>query len=227
MEETTEQVTPMQEKIEKLKSMLTDGDKTGYNDSDNQWKRDEKLQHKLRYLQFYEAYSVGKSAKSWQCTHCKEVEVTCTVVTYPGCSMQGKCKHKVSHKKEIPEKVSEWVCEDNAAHEKEWTEEQKSKVDVRNEIKRQFSAMLTKEKGYKPNKRTGTNATKFTKDDDIQVVTKLSRRSKPMKEEKALESTESIKESTGVQDNFHSEECKTCVKMGDLMGNILPHPINI
>ena len=66
MEDTLELATPMQEKIEKLKTKITEGDKTGYNDSDNQWKRDEKLQQKLRYLQFYEAYSVGISPKSWK-----------------------------------------------------------------------------------------------------------------------------------------------------------------
>ena len=54
MQETPEQTTPMQDKIEKLKSLITEGDKSGHNTSDNQYNRDEKLQQKLRYLQFFD-----------------------------------------------------------------------------------------------------------------------------------------------------------------------------
>ena len=26
--------------------------------------------------------------------------------------------------------------------------------------------------------------------------------------------------------NFHNDQCKTCVRMRDIMGSIMPHPIN-
>ena len=77
----------MQQKIEKLKTMIAEGDKTGYNDSDNQWKRDEKLQQKLRYLKFFEAYSVGKSPKYWKCDSCREVEETRAAVAASRCGV--------------------------------------------------------------------------------------------------------------------------------------------
>lgn len=191
MEDTLELATPMQEKIEKLKTMITEGDKTGYNDSDNQWKRDEKLQQKLRYLQFYEAFSVGKSPKSWKCGNCREVEVTRTVVTYPGCSMQGKCKHQISHKKETKEKVPEWLCADEKAHEQEWVNEEKSTVAVRNQIKRQFSAMIAKEKEVKSNKKSKNKDNRNTLAEEIKVVPIPSHNEEPMKKEKQIESTQS------------------------------------
>ena len=65
-----------------------------------------------------------------------------------------KCKHKISHKKETKEKVPEWLCADEKAHEQEWVNEEKSTVAVRNQIKRQFSAMIAKEKEVKTNKKS-------------------------------------------------------------------------
>jgi hypothetical protein len=227
MEDTLELATPMQEKIEKLKTMILEGDKTGYNDSDNQWKRDEKLQQKLRYLQFYEAYSVGKSPKSWKCGNCREVEVSRSVITYPGCSMQGKCKHTISHKKEKKENVSEWLCEDEKAHEEEWVNEEKSTVAMRNQIKRQYSAMIAKEKEVKTNKKSKNKYNRKTLAEEIKVVQIPSQQEKPMEKEKHIESTQSSQGKVCVQENFHSDECKTCVKMKKLMGHILPHPVNI
>ena len=45
------------DQIEKLRATIDE--KSGsYNPSDNQWKRTEKLQHKLRYLEFFKSYEI-------------------------------------------------------------------------------------------------------------------------------------------------------------------------
>ena len=45
------------DQIEKLRAVIDE--KSGsYNPSDNQWKRTEKLQHKLRYLEFFKSYEI-------------------------------------------------------------------------------------------------------------------------------------------------------------------------
>ena len=28
-------------------------------------------------------------------------------------------------------------------------------------------------------------------------------------------------------ENFHNDQCKTCVRMRNIMGSIMPHPINV
>jgi len=219
---------PLQEKIEKLKTMLSEGDTTGHNNSDNQGRREEKLLQKLRYLQFYAAYNVGESPADWRCTHCREVSVMTTSVTYPGCSMQGKCKHRVSHKKEIRQRVSKWVCDNSSEHKNEWEQGQKSQIEVRNTIKRDFSAMVAKEKELKVNRRLNAKENKVPQDDDVKVLTKPTRCAK--KEETPI--VHNVLDNNSVdgpkpQENLHSGNCKTCIKMQNLMGKIIPHPINV
>jgi len=229
-EVTVPTLSPLQEKISKLKSLLSEEDLPGHNNSDNQWRREAKLKQKLRYLQFYEDYSVGTpSTADWHCSHCKSVLVDIPAVTYPGCSMKGQCEHRVSHKKEITRKVSEIVCEDREEHQREWEQWQKSQVEVRNTIRRDFSAMIAKEKQKKTNKRTNTKENIITQDDDVKIQTKPTHRvsvKQPAKDKQDLSKEKIANESDGKQ-NFHSDQCKTCIKMKNLMGSILPHPINI
>jgi len=227
-EVTVANPSPLQEKISKLKSLLSEENLPGHNKSDNQWRREEKLQQKLRYLQFYEDYSVGTtSTAGWHCSHCKPVLVDKHVVTYPGCGMQGKCTHRVSHKKEIIRKVSQIVCEDTEEHQREWEQWQKSQVEVRNIIKREFSAMIAKEKHMKTDKRRRNKENKHSQKEDVQVLTKAAQSVKAPKQDKQDHPIENTAIGSEGKPNFHSDQCKTCSKMESLMGSILPHPINI
>merc|ERR1719320_2312091 len=220
--------SPLQEKISKLKSLLSEENFPGHNKSDNQWRREAKLQQKLRYLQFYEDYSVGTtSTAGWHCSHCKPVLVDKNVVTYPGCGMQGKCTHRVSHKKEIIRKVSQIVCEDTEEHQREWEQWQKSQVEARNIIKREFSAMIAKEKHMKTDKRRSNKENKLSRNDDLKVLIKAPQSYRNTKQDKQDHPIENAAIGSEGKPNFHSDQCKTCSKMESLMGSILPHPINI
>jgi len=56
-EESAKQAQTIDDQIEKLRAIIDDNSGS-YNPSDNQWKRTEKLQHKLRYLEFFKSYEV-------------------------------------------------------------------------------------------------------------------------------------------------------------------------
>ena len=57
MSEVTVKAQTIDDQIEKLRNLI--GENHGScNPSDNQFKRTEKLQHKLRYLEFFQSYSV-------------------------------------------------------------------------------------------------------------------------------------------------------------------------
>ena len=89
--------------------------------------------------------------------------------------------------------------------------------------------MIAKEKLQKTNKRTNTRENKITQDDDVKIQPKPTHRvsvKAPAKEKQDLPNEKIAIESDGKQ-NFHSDQCKTCIKMKNLMGSILPHPINI
>merc|ERR1719320_1471190 len=225
---TVANTSPLQENISKLKSLLSEENLPGHNKSDNQWRREAKMQQKLRYLQFYEDFSVGTtSTAGWHCSHCKPVLVDKHVVTYPGCGMQEKCTHRVSHKKKIIRKVSQIVCEDTEEHQREWDQWQKSQVEARKVIKREFSAMIAKEKYMKTDKRRSDKENNLSKSDDVPVLTKAAQSVRNTKQDKQELPIEKIANGSEGKPNFHSDQCKTCSKMESLMGSILPHPINI
>ena len=56
-EVSDKQAITIDDQIEKLRALIDDHSGS-YNPSDNQWKRTEKLQHKLRYLEFFRSYEV-------------------------------------------------------------------------------------------------------------------------------------------------------------------------
>ena len=88
--------------------------------------------------------------------------------------------------------------------------------------------MIKKERELKGNnKKINNKENKISKEEDVKVVTKSARNLKPPKQEKENVSKEGVVDQTGVKPNFHSDKCKTCVKMEKLMGEILPHPVNI
>ena len=57
MSEETVKTQTIDDQIEKLRAFI-DGNSGPYNPSDNQFKKTEKLQHKLRYLEFFKSYAV-------------------------------------------------------------------------------------------------------------------------------------------------------------------------
>jgi len=81
--------------------------------------KEEKLQKKLRYLQFYNSYPVEAPAAEWKCSACSQVQVTKKRV-FSNCGHE-VCKHMQPHqKKTVFEKVLEWRCEDSETHREEW-----------------------------------------------------------------------------------------------------------
>ena len=70
----------------------------------------------------------------------------------------------------------------------------------------------------------GRHVAKLEQEEEKQVVA-MTRRS-PAKEvkERVTPSTEDTEAVT--MKNFHGEQCRTCVRMRSIMGDILPHPVN-
>ena len=118
------------------------------------------------------------------------------------------------------EKVSEWLCDNGEAQEKEWENEEKCKVYVRMEIRREFSAMVNKEREVKSKKNGKQREEKVTITEEFKVAPKIST-------EKQTNSKSIGKDETFLPNNFHGKDCKTCLRMETLMGQILPHPVNI
>ena len=79
----------------------------------------------------------------------------------------------------------------------------------------------------------GRHIAKLEQEEEKQVVA-MNRRSpaeevKKVKEAKVEESLTPNTEDTEAvtMKNFHGEQCRTCVRMRTIMGDILPHPINV
>ena len=73
----------------------------------------------------------------------------------------------------------------------------------------------------------GKHVAKLEQEEEKQVVA-ITRRS-PAEEVKVDERvTPSTEDTEAVTiKNFHGEQCRTCVRMRTIMGDILPHPINV
>ena len=74
----------------------------------------------------------------------------------------------------------------------------------------------------------GRHVAKLEQEEEKQVVA-ITRRS-PAKEVKEAEEsvTPSTEDTEAVtMKNFHGEQCRTCVRMRTIMGDILPHPVNV
>jgi len=191
--------------------------------------KEEKLQQKLRYLQFYEAYEVEGAPESWKCSACSEVQVTKQTVVN-GCKDE-ECSHAVAHKKKVfYEKVLEWSCADQELHIKEW--QRKRKNELRSGIQKAFQK---EENGWvatgKGTKDKGVKTSRLL-EQDFNVTPKqqilAERTVKDATANKENEAKPDVKNSeVEVKENYHSENCKTCVRMEKLMGNIMPHPINV
>ena len=72
---------------------------------------------------------------------------------------------------------------------------------------------------------------KLEQEEDEKQVVAVTRRS-PAEEVKDAEVegrlTRSTEDTEAVtMKNFHGEQCRTCVRMRTIMGDILPHPVNV
>ena len=76
----------------------------------------------------------------------------------------------------------------------------------------------------------GRHVAKLEQEEEKQVVA-MTRRS-PAKEVKEARVEERL--TTNTEDteavtmkNFHGDQCRTCIRMRSIMGDILPHPVNV
>ena len=76
----------------------------------------------------------------------------------------------------------------------------------------------------------GKHVAKLEQEEEKQVVA-ITRRSpaEEVKEAKVKERVTTNTEDTEAvtMKNFHGEQCRTCVRMRTIMGDILPHPVNV
>lgn len=217
VEESTQQnVTPLK--------------KPGQKVTRREHEKEEKLQQKLRYLQFYESYEVDSAPSSWKCSACSQVQVT-KQSEVKGCKEE-VCTHPVPHKKKVVyEKVLEWSCADQELHVQEW--ERKRKAELRSAIQKAFQK---EENGWvatgKGTKDKGVLNSQVLQQ-DFNVIPKqqapAEKAVKAANDNKENEAKSEDGENNGVEvkENYHSQDCKTCVRMEKLMGNIMPHPINV
>ena len=114
----------------------------------------------------------------------------------------------------------------------EWETEEKLKPETRNSIRRDFLAIIRKEKELRSRQKTSNSRSAALTTVDQPAEGKI--RNKNTLTPKtlqtvALEQLETAKIQDGVKENqrnFHGEECKTCRRMMSLMGTVLPHPVN-
>ena len=117
-------------------------------------------------------------------------------------------------------------------HFQEWETEEKLKPDTRNNIRRDFLAMIRKEKELRSRQKTSSirSAALTTVDQPAEGKIRNKNTLSPKTlQTVAVEQLETANIQDGVKEiqrNFHGEECKTCRRMMSLMGTVLPHPVN-
>ena len=110
--------------------------------------------------------------------------------------------------------------------------QEKSRVEVRNCIKRDFDAMIRKEREMRF-KKTGKNKIikeQINEENTEMMVNKDKEKKKNLTQTTIVDTTPKIvetKHNINEMENFHNDQCKTCVRMRNIMGSIMPHPINI
>ena len=109
---------------------------------------------------------------------------------------------------------------------KEWIAQEKSRPEVRNMIKRDFDAMIKKEREMK--NKMGKQRRLITNEGQDQMFTPKPKSNVVKNELKQVILDEVTEEKENVElKNFHGDHCKTCVRMKSMMDSILPHPINV
>ena len=117
-------------------------------------------------------------------------------------------------------------------HFQEWETEEKLKPETRNNIRRDFLAMIRKEKELRCRQKTCSSKSAVLTTVDQPAGAKIRNKntlSPNLLQTVAVEQLETANiqdEVKEIQRNFHGEECKTCRRMMSLMGTVLPHPAN-
>ena len=111
----------------------------------------------------------------------------------------------------------------------EWEAEEKLKPETRNSIRRDFLALVRKEKELRCRQKTSSSsrsAVLTTLDQPAEA--KIRNKNTPNLLQSAGQiGTANIQEEVKeIQRNFHGENCRTCRRMMSLMGTVLPHPVN-
>merc|ERR1712004_896649 len=237
-EESAKQAQTIDDQIEKLRAIIDDNSGS-YNPSDNQWKRTEKLQHKLRYLEFFKSYEVDNCPESFKCSKCVEEKVKilwcqrCKEELNGG-NKDGKCRSrpKEAHHSWDEKQSLKLVCEDLSNHQKEWLLQEKSRVEVRNCIKRDFDAMIRKERDmrFKTIAKKKIIREQIDEENTEMMFNKNKEKKKKLTQTTIVDAIPKVvetKQKINEMENFHNDQCKTCMRMRDIMGSIMPHPINI
>lgn len=114
----------------------------------------------------------------------------------------------------------------------EWEAEEKLKPETRNSIRRDFLAMIRKEKELRSRQKTCSSRSAVLTTVDQPVGAKIRNKntlSPNILQTVAVEQLETANiqdEVKKIKRNFHGEDCKTCRRMMSLMGTVLPHPVN-
>ena len=211
----------LNEKIEKLKQQIKDTNKPSLKTSENQQNKELKLIQKLRYLEFYDSFDVGSCPEEWHCSQCKEVQVTKKVADETTNDMEGAGHHM----KWTFKKVTKWVCEDKEYHDNDWKTEEKCRPEVRMEIRREFNAMITREREMNNGKKNRNKEKELidSEANQVQTIPKIVQNNV----KKVTKTEEEPMKAQNTVNNFHSDDCNTCIRMRNLMGEILPHPFNV
>ena len=103
--------------------------------------------------------------------------------------------------------------------------EEKLKPEIRTNIRRDFLAMIRKEKELGSTQKSSKSVIYTTMDQPAQskIRNKNKLDIKENIESAIIKVQDEVEEN---QRNFHSSDCKTCQRMISIMGTILPHPVN-
>jgi len=230
------------EKIKKLKCLIEETSNCKNSKPEVSWKQSEKvgkLHQKLRYLEFYRDYDIGPCPKNYKCSKCQTANKPIRKVykcwkcrEILGDVVEGEFFDGSPHERVFISYEREFCDQEkNGDHEKQWVTEEKNKSEVRNMIRREFEAMMRKEKEMK-NKNNVVRGKMMTPDqgESINYTNNKKQQREAIKEaiaEMNNDNDEKENDPEVVDKNYHSEDCKTCVRMKNVMGQVLPHPINV
>ena len=101
------------------------------------------------------------------------------------------------------------------------------KPETRNSIRRDFLAMVRKEKELRSREKTCSRSGDLrTLDQPAEAKIRNKNTPNLLQRAEQLETASIQAEVQEIQRNLHGEDCKTCRRMMSLMGTVLPHPVN-
>ena len=102
------------------------------------------------------------------------------------------------------------------------------KPETRNSIRRDFLALIRKERELRSRQKSCStrSAVMTTVDQPAQAKIRNKNTTNLLHSAQQLQTDNIQDELKEIQSNFHGENCKTCKRMMSLMGTVLPHPVN-